>query len=358
MATISTPALELAAQIEDRAAQVERADEGQLVNPDDGLNEDFRDTFDTKGVAGVLMMGWDKQEAEAYANIGNVRQLPQLEKRKVFCFYQRVFAELNLGDGTWHDAVWMLYRSLAAEPSLELCPSTCMSVVMLLQKNVTATKPLVLEWYVDRARQLHALLAPEDAASENTAVPNVEARDILDKEREVLQALRWKVNAPSVHTWLHVLSTRMHYLWRCTYGAQVGYAFQKGIVLANGLLMWMDVPIAPRQLANSLFCIGLVFSGMLPMSAISGGEFKAFANFSTEEDFTQLLARAWGESAPSPCKVPEEHFPRLMGMLEAGTGRTMQQLQEDIRAVTPAIAECIYENDRRNPTRLAAAGGA
>eukprot|EP00971_Amphidinium_carterae_P311564 6192374-Amphidinium_carterae.1 len=119
-------------------------------------------------------------------------------REKVFQFYHILIKDLELGIDCWHMAVWMLLRCLAASPQLEASPITYVAVILLLQKNSSATLPVLLDFYVQKAKELTLAQAKEAGESNGAAMAkDIQAKDIVSREKEIIEALRWRINAPS-----------------------------------------------------------------------------------------------------------------------------------------------------------------
>mmetsp|Transcript_42307 Transcript_42307/g.76734 ORF Transcript_42307/g.76734 Transcript_42307/m.76734 type:complete len:359 (-) Transcript_42307:185-1261(-) len=350
-----------AASIEENGPQPEGAqntdddvdNRANAATADDELNEDVRDMLDAKGCAGVLIDTWDKHENKIVQIIPELKKridFKPSQRRKVFSFYQAVIQELQLGDEAWHTAVWMLLRCLAARPDLDASPMTCMAVILLLRKNATALLPVSVDWYVHKAKILGEAQS-RDAGGETgvTMADDIEVRDLLDREREVLNALGWKINLPSVYTWMSVLCTRAHILLKQHWGAQIGHAFHRAMQWCNAIMLCSETPLAPRCLANGLFCVGLAHCGVLPIDAVVP---------KTHMQYEMIFARAWATLQPPVCQVPADQVPMLVRIVEVAACRSIVQLQEDVTAVALVLQAVMHERDSWQQSQLARTGGA
>mmetsp|Transcript_62146 Transcript_62146/g.115304 ORF Transcript_62146/g.115304 Transcript_62146/m.115304 type:complete len:344 (-) Transcript_62146:208-1239(-) len=327
---------------QDVNAEADVNDEATVATADHQLREELRDALDTRGVASVLMANWSQSEKEACVGMSKLVTRPDFNcshRKQVFQFYHNLINGLQLGIDCWYMAVWMLLRTLAAAPQLEASPVTYVAVVLLLQKNTSAMVPVLIDLYVAKAKELTIAQAKDAGLANGAAMAKgIQARDVLSREKQILEALGWKINLPSVHTWLSTISTRMDVLFKQSFGPQIEVAFGSALQWCNALMLLTDTAICipPRQLACSLFCIGLAYTGVIPIDTILQGE---------AAQHEKTFSKAWGVSHPPACLVPHHQVAQIVQVVEVAICRSMTQLLQDIGAVAPVLQEFMHERD-------------
>jgi hypothetical protein len=169
--------------------------------------------------------------------------------------------------------------------------------VYLLHARKRALKSDVSEWGVKTVQALPALCAAailitikkDDNATDGDLVVGlaaqastyaswmhethvlVEPKDVLREEFKIVRELRWRVNFPSVYTWLATLCKRLTVCSGGNLGTMADWVLQRGVMGAQIMLPQCGAvsdTIYPRRMANGLVGLSLVSAGLLPLQQL------------------------------------------------------------------------------------------
>ena len=232
-----------------------------------------------------------------------------------------------VGKSTWFQAALLLDRITACQSfCLEQLPLTCTCVTSLVLKCASsAAMPLAGEDVInDFATWLDS--------TQNCVTAEVSNRAVSQHEKEVLEALDFRVQAPCVLQWCKPYFTRLGLLASREFQLPVQQMHGTVVMFAHAVVMC--VPASPMlshgNLAAGLFSLSFVYSGLLPMASLMPSSMSA-AEWST------LLAAT---PPVPPCRLPQAVTMRLMDMMCL----TVMEKPDVIRAWSRHALEALSES--------------
>jgi len=98
---------------------------------------------------------------------------------------------------------------------------------------------------------------------------DIAMEDIGNAERTLASTLRWQFNVPSIQQWLQLFVDRIVAIFPRT-GHILDWVYQMGIHLAKQIAFKhiLYKQAFPQQVAQGLFCTGLVLAGIVPVETL------------------------------------------------------------------------------------------
>jgi len=249
------------------------------------ITDEMSDRLEQLGIQCEFLMAEGQRESDTlslFKTLGECRDWQQQVRMMVgeYMFQLVATAFTTMVDSKiWFDAMAMMDLLFVRHGSLastEALPLTCTAVFrMLLKVDIAGVQlPLsgfnyLIEMFHERLHQLEEIQAFEE----------VSEAGLHQREVEVLQALNWRFAGRfSPHTWLEKIFRRFDTIgeesmdpaltqsWQSTKVAiwEFCVGALRGIVLVNAC----SCDLSPRKLANGLFFIGLIHSGLLSLDAM------------------------------------------------------------------------------------------
>jgi len=119
---------------------------------------------------------------------------------------------------------------------------------------------------VQRTRELAQQLRPQ---SEIHSKLDIAMEDIGNAERTLASTLRWQFNVPSIQQWLQLFVDRIAEIYPRTRHI-LDWVHQMGVHLAKQIAFKhiLYKQAFPQQVAQGLFCTGLVLAGIVPVEIL------------------------------------------------------------------------------------------
>jgi hypothetical protein len=256
----------------------------------------------------------------------------------VFCI--RVLGREAKENTNWNRAMFTSNVDLpkALEPSQLVI--TCVAVVRLVEKSNrgTASRPM---WNQDVAQLISALLehvrGSMPIGPEWEPEMDVDNNMLMQREIDVLTVLGMRLTArPSFYDWLSILGIRFGVLSRGKLAPTLDWVWNYG--MGGAQVIFRATPVSPellpRRIAVGLFALGLVFAGVLPLSAFKPADV-------TDEEWQQRMSKSCpGPNAAMPvCHVPQTYWNSLLDILQAASRCDIKELQAHVFAVAAAIPQ-------------------
>jgi len=315
---------------------------------ENGLPEDTVDTLIWKGVSSPVLLQWAKNEAKVHPHKKSndltiekdikdifaheierkilsyvVEQLPLAVRHAVLRFMQHLVEKVvRLELSSWFDAVLIFdlcYQK--GKIAQEAIPVTCVAIVAMLRKADTAQELVDMTGMAFEASTLAEYLGSLGLHMG----AEVSARDVVEREQELLQILEWRINFTSVQKWLRSTCDRFNIISRGGLAQSLEWVFQQGTSSAASYLQGVSSceRWRPQQMANGLFCIGLIAARLLPLESMRPTEV-------APQEWEELFASSQGRQGPvQAAYLPAEHLQHMFHTLQVTTGCNIAQLRSD-----------------------------
>lgn len=264
--------------------------------------------------------------------------MPLQARDAVVRFLMHLVEHLGMAPSTWFDAVLLLdVYQLRVNVGLEAIPAACAAVVALLRKSDSAKIRVNVASLAAEASQLALWLHNLGFLAEVEVV----AETVRAQELAILAALDWRVGVVSVEAWLTSLRARFGIVTSGRVAPTVDWVLQKSIFSARAFLHGKSscASLSPRQMANGLFCLGLVAARLLPLDALRRDKVEA-------KEWEKLFVDSQWHGAVEPCALPDEHLWHMLDTLEVATGCSLSVLKDDTYAVALAMGDVVATSSR------------
>merc|ERR1712096_237447 len=229
-----------------------------------------------------------------------------------FMQYLGVIAGVEQPSG-WFETTGLLdlYCRRGGMEDVRRLASTCVSVVCLVRKNQCSTCRLDLDALAKEASRfalwLQRLGFLVDA--------DISTDDIKADQMRVLKVMRWVTNRPSEFTWISALCKRFDIMTRGVMGSKTDFVCKSGSAAAQSLIAQQPASssMTPRSVANGLFCLGLITTGLLPKDALLPAH---------------VDVAIWDGLFPfSSCSLPSEHVKEMIAMVQVAANCSLDALR-------------------------------
>eukprot|EP00927_Polykrikos_kofoidii_P055869 TRINITY_DN50057_c0_g1_i1.p1 TRINITY_DN50057_c0_g1~~TRINITY_DN50057_c0_g1_i1.p1 ORF type:complete len:330 (+),score=42.72 TRINITY_DN50057_c0_g1_i1:145-1134(+) len=304
------------------------------------LHDDVVDGFAESGVSCDVLDAWKATATRAlpHRSGASSETLPVQGRDVVVRFLCHLVATAGLETSSWFDAVLLFdaYRVCGCV-SLEVIPAACSAVVSLLVKQSTAACGAKMETFALEASQLARWLHSAGIPS----VAEVHARDVRAQEHAIVAALNWRLNLTPVNAWLGAFRKRFCIVTNGRVGPAIDWVVEKSTFSAGVFLHSTSScgSLSPQEMANGLFCLGLVEARLLPLDAMRLDEFSPTDWEGIFASNTEL------QSAAKQCALPPQHLSHMLDTLEVATSCTVSRLRRDTYAVALAMGHAVVERD-------------
>jgi len=243
---------------------------GHLLDPL-VLTKDFEDSLHRYGASNERLEQLLQEEKEVLESatpedvLAGLRPMV-LQGMMVLSSYHR------LDQDSWYTAVSVLdsYLAKAGELDVGKLPLTCVAVVRLVKKfhgNVADQFGSTSAQWLDGARQLAKAMQDQGHQMESLEFTEIM---LSQHEIDILEVLQWQIDAPLLQQWLSTYCQRFNILTDHKHETAVSWVKTRAMYFAR-LLLFVEASSSrspPREFALGLFCLGLVWSQLLPADCL------------------------------------------------------------------------------------------
>lgn len=303
--------------------------------------DDIIDELSRLGASCELLTQYAREEAlllDQFAQGGGPAVIIPQEVREVALRVLHMMtnsAGLDASRG-WFDAV-LLVDAYCTAPNksaanvLASMPSTCAAAVALLRKADASGSGIKAANVAQIASKAATCFQSAGFAVETA----VTVKEMLNQEQGLLQALQWRVGRPNVGSWLTLLCNRMNIFSRWTCKPTLEWILTSCLASASTLVLRRVTyaQMAPKTMANGLFCVFLTVAGMIPLEALKPARIRL-------EDWQELYVEGQCQALPT-YNLPETSTAGTLRVLELASGSKIQALQEDMAVVMQTMREIV-----------------
>jgi hypothetical protein len=324
----------------------------EAPSPEAAVAPELVDELDARGVSGELLLEWADLETRILSRrsqdsgkSGGNRPMPlQPELREAAVQLLMCLADdANLPPGGWLDtAVLVDLCYLSGRAAAEVLPEVCAAAVALIKKSGDSSWSFmgpVTTGFAHRCAPFASWMVRKGYREESHGVSH---DGIIEQERNLLVAVQWKINRPSVHTWLRALVSRFSVLTQGFFASYMEWIFSQSMSSAVMLVTRyaLSAEMSAQRMARGLLCVWLVAAGVIPLGALR-------PTFLSESDWEDLFGRSQCQGRQPTCITPESRRHDMLELLRVVTGSELCNLQVDVHAVVEAMLAVAEE--RRRP---------
>jgi len=155
---------------------------------------------------------------------------------------------------------------------------------------------------------------------------------IIEQEHNLLVALQWKIDRPSVHTWLQALVSRFAVLTQGFFAPYMEWIFRQSMSSAVMLVTRyaLSAEMSAQRMAKGLLCVWLIAAGVIPLGALR-------PTFLSENDWEELFCKSQCQGRQPTCITPKSRCDNMLELLCVVTGSELGNLQVDVHVVVEAM---------------------
>lgn len=303
------------------------------------LNEDLVGGFANSGVSCAALDAWSATLTRVLERGSGASSdiLPPYGRDAVVRFLSHLLEVGGLDVSKWFDAVLLFDAYLFTTcVRLEAIPSACAAVVSLLVKRTKAASGTKLVKFAFEASQLARWLQSLGIPT----VAEVHASDVRAQEHAIATALDWRLNLTPVDAWLGAFRTRFSIVTGGRVEPAINWVVERSCFSAGAFLHSKSAcaQLSPQQMANGLFCLGLVEARLLPLDAMRLDKF-------SPQEWDGIFARNTDlHEAAKLCALPSAHLSHMLDTLEVATCCSLAVLKRDTYAVALAMGHAVAES--------------
>jgi len=333
---------------------------GKNFSVDACIDSAIEDALDAQGVANELLDDWkvreeralkpQKEGSEAWA-------LPPHVRQTALRFVSHIAQLVGLPQKSWFEAATLLDvyilkttdSKLKMQTAIEDLPSICSALVAILKKNDCATALVAGSNFVPQACLFAQYLQRLGFSAVNV---DVTCEMIKTQEKNVLEALGWRILVPTTESWTSTYSARFNVLTRSLLVPSLNWVWQQGLFGARLIMMRQAVneELPPRVLAAGLLGMGLVGARLLPLEAIRPPQM-------TSEEWKQLYEEIQPQEPQPQCVLPPNHSQCLLELLQVTVGADLADIKEYGRLAALAMRDAVKEAQELNKAQGMTAQG-
>jgi len=240
---------------------------------------------------------------------------------------------VNLPRGGWLDAAVLVDLCyLSGRATAEVLPEVCAAAVALITKSGDSSSSAmgpVMTGLAHRCAPFTRWMVRKGYREETHGVSQDR---IIEQERNLLVAVQWKIDRPSVHTWLQALVSRFAVLTHGFFASYTEWIFSQSMSSAVMLITRyaLSAEMSAQRMARGLLCVWLVVAGVIPLGALR-------PNFLSENDWEDLFGRSQCQGHRPTCITPDSRCDDMLELLRVVTGSELCNLQVDVHAVVEAM---------------------
>jgi len=325
----------------------------EAPSPEAAAPPDLVDELDARGVSGELLLEWSALEARILARLsqhsgkpGGNRPTPlQPELREAALqLLMRLADDANLPHGGWLDATVLVDLCyLSGRVAAQVLPEVCAAAVALMKKSGDSSSS-VMSGFAHRCAPFVRLMVQNGYREESHKFSHT---GVIEQERNLLVAVQWKIDRPSVHTWLQALVSRFSVLTHGFFASYMEWIYTQSMSSAVMLVTRyaLSAEMSAQRMARGLLCVWLVAAGVIPLGALR-------PKFFSEIDWEDLFCRSQcqRQSRRLACITPESRCKDMLQLLGVVTGSELCNLQEDVHAVLEAMLSVAEDLQQPKPT--------
>lgn len=239
---------------------------------DEMLPKDVRDVLDEIPFPSELGETWECQERAAPAFRSRFSSpVPAAVREAALRSLWGFLCGFGLPIGSWFKAVALLDRSsdvlgfIGQDEFARSLPATCSALVLMLTKLYTKDRSVgqhLPAFSVTVAQCLQRLGFDAPCGVSRT--------DVAQRELEIVQALGWRVDPPTVESWIATFSRRLNVILRDTASNSISWLQEQS--LKNARVLAVARPSSelgsPKALATGLLGIGMVLAQLLHVDSL------------------------------------------------------------------------------------------
>jgi len=224
-------------------------------------------------------------------------------------------------------------------------PEVCAAAVALIKKSNDSSSSAMgsmLTGFANRCAPFARLMVQDGFREESHKFSHT---GVIEQERNLLASVQWKIDRPSVHTWLQALVTRFAVLTHGFFAPYMEWIYSQSMSSAVMLVTRysLSAEMSAQRLARGLLCVWLVAAGVIPLGALR-------PEFLSETAWEDLFCRSQGQGRRPACTTPESRCEDMLQLLHVVTGSELCNLQEDVHAVVEAMLSVTQELQQPTPT--------
>lgn len=307
---------------------------------DSALREEVADSLRARGVASELIKGWALREQQALCPHSHdsldASPLDPVMREAALQILHVLGEVAGLGLAGWYTAAVLFDAQYLRRKSRvhEALPTVCAAVVSLVRKTDSSTWRCRADALADKASELARGLHvyPHSADCE------VKLQDLLQEERAILKTMGWRLDIPSVFSWMSALCERFNIVSCGLVASNLEFVFQQLALPGARTLVMRNAAtpeLAPRRVANGLFCLGLVTAQLMPLDALRPDELDS-------QSWEALFTR--GPGAVPRCALPPGHARQIFEVLQVAAGCDADTLKADALAVALELQAALVES--------------
>eukprot|EP00404_Azadinium_spinosum_P025594 CAMPEP_0180678476 /NCGR_PEP_ID=MMETSP1037_2-20121125/68400_1 /TAXON_ID=632150 /ORGANISM="Azadinium spinosum, Strain 3D9" /LENGTH=339 /DNA_ID=CAMNT_0022708117 /DNA_START=41 /DNA_END=1061 /DNA_ORIENTATION=+ len=240
-------------------------------------------------------------------------------------------------DKGWFDAVTLFdvyCKNCPGGVKIELLPATCVSLVKVLKKVDISTINMKGSNLSVHATQLAQWLRQLGYTLEH----DVTEEQLSQQELELMSALAWQINLPSVLQWVSMFSSRFNVFTQNLFLPSLNWVWESGMFYMRMVVMRQasSEDFLPRRMANGLLGLGFIGARLLPVEALRPSKL-------TPADWEQLFTQSQLQGVVPTCVLQPSHCLRVIEFLQAATDSSLEEIKEDCEAVANLVKDGILE---------------
>lgn len=314
------------------------------------FSEEMLEALEHSGVSNELFEWWMVLEARAQRQThgsvplvravrdGAVRHIEKMAKQ-TGCQWSALFLSVALFDAFCSRCVGGV--------AIDAVPVVCAAIVGIVKKEDDAS---MYVHYPELALQASQFAQWLRGSGYPTVNASVTVKEIQAKEHEVLDALGWIVQIPTIESWARAVMNRLNVLTGHRYAQPIQTMWQTNLVHTMRLVLLKQAEssnLTWGSAACGLFAFGLIGARLLPSAALKNDDLDA-------DSWDQLLAQGYMPGMKvQPALLPVEESEYLLKQLTIAIGRDHAVICADCTKVANIMQEVMAEvRQRRGPQPL------
>lgn len=298
--------------------------------------EDMHDALTSQSMPNELLDDWGAREERILSH--QPQELPAKVREAVLRYSQQLSQMAGLQHTGWFDtAMYIDYYCLRCPGGADIntLPAVATALIGLLKKKDSAEQKVRTSDYASQAPHLAGWIQMLGYKSVDS---NVTVEKIHEEEHRILEILRWQINLPSTFSWMSSFCVRFN-VFTCNKVTQsLAWIWEHYLLHARNLVLRypLSPTLAPRSMANGLFCLGLVCSRMIPLELLRPEKLES-------REWEETFMKSQGQTVKPECWFPPQQAKVLAQAVLATTGCSASTLKKDSYCVAQKMLEMIDE---------------
>jgi len=235
------------------------------------LPQDMQEELYAHCVSNELIRDWASHEQQALNSVSkSPPALPLHVRDATHRFLQHLTQFSGLPMQKWFEVVTLfdVYHLKKTDGvTIDSIPATCAALLMLVKKGDCATVRVGASNFAPQAAQLAQWLQRLGFSSVSSDV--TEAM-LFNAERDILQALGWRISIPTLESWTSTYCARFNILTQHRFIDSLKWVWQRSVMISRFIMMRNAVSseVLPQKIAGGLLALGLVAARLLPGEAL------------------------------------------------------------------------------------------